>query len=58
MEWNGFHFPMGFFTVFNEKGEMRFGKCDPITKEVLDLYQYKMENGEQVLYKICDVNMC
>lgn len=38
-EYKGFKFPMGFFIVHDENGKMKFGKCDPVTKEVLESYE-------------------
>lgn len=39
-KWNGFIFPMGFFVVVKE-GKVRVGKADPVTKEVIEWYDYK-----------------
>lgn len=39
-EWKGFKFPMGFFVIVDPEGNIRYGKCDPITKEVLKIYDY------------------
>ncbi len=33
-------FPMGFFIGVTEDGRIIFGKRDPITKEVLEVYEY------------------
>lgn len=38
MKWIGFKLGMGFFIVWNE-GKVRYGKCDPITKEVIEWYE-------------------
>jgi len=37
-EWKGFKFPLGFFVVISPEGKMAVGKCDPITKEVIEWY--------------------
>jgi hypothetical protein len=34
-------FPMGFFIGVTEDGRVVFGKRDPVTKEVLEIYEYK-----------------
>lgn len=33
----GFKFPMGAFLVTDENGNVYFGKCDPVTKEILSI---------------------
>jgi hypothetical protein len=40
MEWTGFKFPMGFFVVIKD-GNVRFGKCNPVTKEVIEWYEFE-----------------
>ena len=39
-EWKGFKFPMGFFVVVDSQGNIRFGKCDPLTNDVMQWYDY------------------
>lgn len=34
--WKGFKFPMGAFMVWSKHGRMAWGKCDPITNEVIE----------------------
>ena len=34
--WKGFKFPMGTFIVWHQDGRMAWGKCNPITKEILE----------------------
>lgn len=34
--WKGFKFPMGAFLVWSENGKMAWGKCDPLTQEVIE----------------------
>jgi hypothetical protein len=33
-------FPMGFFIGVTEDGRVVFGKRDPVTKEVLEIYEH------------------
>lgn len=33
-------FPMGFFVGVTADGRVVFGKRDPITKEILEIYEY------------------
>lgn len=40
MDWKGFKLPMGFFLVWHED-KFRFGKCDPITKEMIEWYDFE-----------------
>lgn len=44
-------FPMGFFVGRTEDGRIVFGKRDPITKEVLEIYFYEspLENEKKAL---------
>jgi len=49
--WNGFKLPMGFFVVWKDN-QMRFGKCHPITKEVIEWFE--LEEVE----KICKMSYC
>jgi hypothetical protein len=42
--WNGFKFPTGVFMVWSKDGRMAYGKCDPITKEVLEWHERELEN--------------
>lgn len=37
-EWTGFKFSSGFFIVYHQ-GKIRFGKCDPVTKEPLEWHE-------------------
>lgn len=37
-EWKGFKLPMDFFLVWNGE-KFRIGKCDPITKEIIEWYE-------------------
>lgn len=42
IEWKGFMLNMGAFFVHCSDGKrFSMGKCDPITKEVLEWYEYK-----------------
>ena len=41
--WKGFKLPMGFFMVWKD-GEVRAGKCDPLTKAVLHWYEIKEQS--------------
>jgi len=34
--WKGFKLPMGGFMVWSQDGKMALGKCDPITREVIE----------------------
>ncbi len=36
---SGFKLPMGFFIVWSPDGRVRYGKCDPITKKVLEIHK-------------------
>lgn len=38
-EWNVYMFPMGFFFATHD-GKIRFGKADPLTKKILEWYEY------------------
>lgn len=38
IEWKGFKLPMGFFLITDGK-TVRIGKCDPLTKEVIEWYE-------------------
>lgn len=35
-KWTGFKFTSGFFIIWSPEGKMRFGKCDPLTKKVIE----------------------
>jgi len=37
--WDGMVFPMGFFLVSDDNGGLRMGKCDPLTREILEWYE-------------------
>lgn len=39
MEWKGFKLSMGFFIVWSKDGRIKYGKCDPLTKKVIELYE-------------------
>jgi len=43
MKWKGFKFPMGFFILQSEDGRVRIGKCDPVTKEIIEIYELTIE---------------
>lgn len=34
-------FPMGFFVGVAQDGRIIFGRRDPITKEILEIYEYE-----------------
>lgn len=39
-EWKGLNFTAGFFVVWKD-GKFRFGKCDPVTKKIIQWYEYE-----------------
>lgn len=43
----GFKFPMGAFLVTDDKGNVYFGKIDPVTKQILSICM--IENTEKAI---------
>ena len=43
MEWTINMFPMGAFWANCTDGRFAVGKCDPITKEILEWYEFRKE---------------
>ena len=39
--WKGFRFPMGTFFVRSPDSRFRWGKSDPLTKKVIEWYEFE-----------------
>lgn len=51
--WKGFKFPMGAFMVWSQDGRLAWGKCDPLTKEVIEWNEKKREEDGKEMEKSC-----
>lgn len=47
--WKGFKLPTGTFMVWSWDGRVACGKCDPLTKEILEWHESEIEkDGKEV----------